>query len=136
MILWIQQPPELNSAWHCSLVVLMSHLLPASSQAIKQGRQPGGRHDSQRHLSRSLFVFWITRARGAGHRLATQRNQANPTAGGPRQSLTSEMPPTPLIQEVPCARTKAWELKPYASQVCYSDCHPHLTHVLEPCLEQ
>jgi hypothetical protein len=43
----------------------------------------------------------------AGHR---QRNQANPPAGGPRQSLTREIHPTPLSQEVPSARTIiAWE---------------------------
>ena len=39
----------------------------------------------------------------AGH---TQHIQANPTAGGPRQSLTSEIRLTPLSQEVPSARTK------------------------------
>ena len=68
------------------------------------------------------FFFLVTRGGGlppAGH---TQRNQANPTAGGPRQSLTSEIRLTPLFQEVPSARTKiAWELNPHTSLVCYSD---------------
>ena len=58
------------------------------------------------------LFFWATRGCGlppAGH---TQCNQANPTAGGPRQSLTSEIRLTPLFQEVPSARTKiAWELQ-------------------------
>mgnify|MGYP001807734652 CR=1 FL=1 len=57
-----------------------------------------------------MAFFWVTRGGGlppAGH---TQRNQANPTAGGPRQSLTSEIHLTPLSHEVPSARTKtAWE---------------------------
>ena len=36
----------------------------------------------------------------------TQRNQASPTAGGPAQSLTSEIRLTPLCQEEPNAQTK------------------------------
>jgi hypothetical protein len=39
----------------------------------------------------------------AGH---TQLNHANPTAGAPRQSLTSEIRLTTLSQELPCAWTK------------------------------
>ena len=36
--------------------------------------------------------------------------QSGATAGGLRQSLTSEIHPTPLSQEVPSARTKiAWD---------------------------
>jgi hypothetical protein len=59
---------------------------------------------------------------GAGsHRLATHSNQANPTAGGPRQSLTREIRLTPLSQEVPSARPKiAWELNPHTSLACRS----------------
>jgi hypothetical protein len=71
--------------------------------------------DGERHLQ-SFFVGGNQGGGGrrglpqAGH---TQRNQANPTAGGPRQSLTREIRPTPLSQELPSARTKiAWELEP------------------------
>jgi hypothetical protein len=39
----------------------------------------------------------------AGH---TQHSQANPAAGGPRQSITSEIRLTPLSQEVPSVLTK------------------------------
>jgi hypothetical protein len=57
--------------------------------------------------SHVFWFFWgVTRWGGlppAGH---TQRNQANPTAGGSRQSLTSEIRLT-LSQEVPSARTKS-----------------------------
>jgi hypothetical protein len=54
-----------------------------------------------------LGLFWgggVTWGCGlplAGH---TQHSQANLTAGGPRQSLTSEIRPTPLLQEVPSPR--------------------------------
>lgn len=51
-------------------------------------------------------LFWVTRGDGlrpAGH---TQRNQANTTAEGMRQSLTSEIRLTPQPQEVPSAWIK------------------------------
>jgi hypothetical protein len=67
------------------------------------------------------------------HRLATHSNQASPTAGGPRQNLTSEIRLTPLSQEVPSARTKiVWELKPHTSLVCYSDCQRSATMHTQP----
>jgi hypothetical protein len=47
-------------------------------------------------------VLWVTRGADS-HRLATHSNQANPTAGGPRQSLTRKIRLTPLSQEVPSA---------------------------------
>jgi hypothetical protein len=79
-----------------------------------------------------IFV-WVTREGGlplAGH---TQHSQANPTAGGPRQSLTSEIRLTPLSQEVPSARTKtAWELNPHTSLVRYSDCQRSATMHTRP----
>ena len=52
----------------------------------------------------------------AGH---TQRNQANPTAGGPTESLTSEIHSTPLSQGVPSAQTKvAWESAQFHACMC------------------
>ena len=63
----------------------------------------------------------------AGH---TQHSQANPTAGGPRQSLTSEIRLTPLSQEVPSARTKnVWELNPHAKP-CHTRQHPGPTRTV------
>ena len=54
----------------------------------------------------------------------TQHSQANPTAGGPRQSLTSEIRPTPLSQQVPSARTKkAWD-----QTLCLHTPQRHHTH--------
>jgi hypothetical protein len=74
----------------------------------------------------AFFFFLVTRGGGlpqAGH---TQRNQANPTAGGPRQSLTRKIRLTPLFQEVPSARTKiAWELNPHTSLVCQRSATMH-----------
>jgi hypothetical protein len=70
-----------------------------------KSKMPPVRH---RHCMWHMFVL-VTRGGGlpqAGH---TQRNQANPTARGPRQSLTREIRLTPLSQAVPSARTKiAW----------------------------
>jgi hypothetical protein len=63
--------------------------------------------DSGRAAAGAGSGFWgggVTRGGGlppAGH---TQRNQGNPTAGGLRQSLTSEIRLTTLSQEVPSAR--------------------------------
>jgi hypothetical protein len=66
--------------------------------------------------SATIFL-WVTRGGGlppAGH---TQRSQASLTAGGRRQSLTSEIRLTPLSQELPSARTEiAWELTPHTSK--------------------
>jgi hypothetical protein len=51
------------------------------------------------------LLFWgLPRARTPADWPHTT-HQANPTAGGPRQSLTSEIRLTPLSQEVPSART-------------------------------
>jgi hypothetical protein len=53
--------------------------------------------------------FWVSRGGGLPH-------TANPTAGGPRQSLTSQICLTPLSREVPSARTKVdWELNPHTN---------------------
>ena len=62
-------------------------------------------------LSECVRLFFVCYGGGGdSHRLATHSNQASPTAGGPRHSLTSEIRLTPLSQEVHCARTKvAWE---------------------------
>ena len=75
-------------------------------------------------LSRcAVDVFFGLPGGADSHLLATHSNQTSPTAGGPRQGLTSEIRPTPLSQEVPSARIKiAWELNPHTSLVCYSDC--------------
>jgi hypothetical protein len=58
---------------------------------------------SAQWLCRLWFFVWGGLPGGAGLPPAghTQRNQVNPTAGGPRQSLTSEIRLTPLSQEVP-----------------------------------
>jgi hypothetical protein len=65
-----------------------------------------------------FFFLWVTRGGGlppAGH---TQHSQANPTAGGPRQSLTSE------IRPMPGPRT-AWDSQYLHLASCNSLLHPH-----------
>jgi hypothetical protein len=66
-------------------------------------------------------LFWGLPEGADSHRLATQRNQVNPTAGGPRQSLTSYTPDTPIPGGAQCPDRKAWELNPHTSLVCYID---------------
>ena len=62
--------------------------------------------------------------RGGGgadtHRLATHSNQASPTAGGPRQSLTSEIRLTPLPQEE--LGITGWHRWGCQNDVCVSCC--------------
>jgi hypothetical protein len=66
-----------------------------------QGLLPGFPGGNFPHAPRVCIVqeefFWVTRGGADSHRLTTHSNQASPTAGGPRQSLTSEIRLTPLI---------------------------------------
>jgi hypothetical protein len=75
------------SGWIISAAVLRKQLCTAYAAS-----PPGS----------SLLSCFFVVARGgglppAGH---TQRNQANPTAGGPRQSLTSEIRLIPILQQL------------------------------------
>jgi hypothetical protein len=70
--------------------------------------------DGAQQSSRSLYRLYKVRLFSSffcglpggadSHRLATHSNQASPTAGGPRQSLTSKIRLKPLSQEVPSAQ--------------------------------
>jgi hypothetical protein len=66
----------------------------------------GGKFDLAQVTGTVNLSFWSPGGGGlppAGH---TQRNQANPIVGGPRQSLTSEIHLIPLSQKVPSVRTE------------------------------
>jgi hypothetical protein len=74
--------------------------------------------------TRFLFCFFGGVARGdglppAGH---TQHSQAHPTAGGPRQSLTSKIRITALSQEVPSALLFCYSQTPCYGNKWYLQC--------------
>jgi hypothetical protein len=112
------------STQHCTALHAAALRHPRSNGVQLSRAQARLTHPSLMMLAPRRLFFgglpgWADGLPPAGH---TQRNQANPTAGGPSQSLTSEIRLTPLSQEVPSARTKkTWELNPHTSLLCYSN---------------